>query len=333
MKSLSRPILLLLLAVLLLGAAGRVRASGPLRVDAEISLEAYWNLLDHSRQVVDGLKGKSDEAVRAGLDELILEWEPVKQVSLENGDVLPLDNSFLLSVLRAKTPDLKNLSALFSTLLASRDLQASAQFTAENLQPLKTILARPEFQWREESNPIQDWFQKLWDRFAAWLDKLFPDREVDVTVDMGGGGLSIWTILAIFLLVLILAYIFRGFIADLVTEARIGANGAAGDEILTAESAFARAQSLSRGGDHRSAVRYLYLSALLLLDERGLLRYDRTRTNREVLRTVSDKPELAQPLSEVVDVFDNVWYGYHEVDDTQFKHYSDRVEELKDKRQ
>ena len=67
-------------------------------------------------------------------------------------------------------------------------------------------------------------------------------------------------------------------------------------------------------------------------DAEELLRYDRTRTNREYLRTVSDSPELAQPLAEVIEVFDNVWYGYHEMDEASFKHYSDRVEELKEKK-
>jgi hypothetical protein len=71
----------------------------------------------------------------------------------------------------------------------------------------------------------------------------------------------------------------------------------------------------------------------MLLDERGLLRYDRTRTNREYLRTISDSPELAQPLTEVIEVFDNVWYGYHELDESSFKHYSNLVEELKEKKQ
>ena len=144
--------------------------------------------------------------------------------------------------------------------------------------------------------------------------------------------MSIWTILTVLLLAGILAYVFRGLFADLVAEARLNGNGNQ-DEVLTSEAAFQRAQSLSRGRDFRSAVRYLYLSSLLLLDERGLLRYDRTRTNREVLHPVADKPELAQPLSEVVDVFDNVWYGYHELDEDRFKHYSDRVKELKDKKQ
>ena len=103
-----------------------------------------------------------------------------------------------------------------------------------------------------------------------------------------------------------------------------------GGEPLTSEDAFEKAQALSRGGDYRSAVRYLYLSSLLLLDERGLLRYDRTKTNREYLRSISRSPGLAKPLGEVIEVFDDVWYGYHSLEEETFKHYSDRVQELKE---
>jgi hypothetical protein len=40
----------------------------------------------------------------------------------------------------------------------------------------------------------------------------------------------------------------------------------------------------SSEGDYRTAVRYLYLSLLLLLEEHGLLRYDRPLTDREYLQ-------------------------------------------------
>jgi hypothetical protein len=217
-------------------------------------------------------------------------------------------------------------------MLAAREDFPEARFTGKELQPAEEILSRPEFQWKEAPpNPMNEWFQKLWDRFTAWLDKLFPQRDVTISVGTGGGGTSLWTLLTVLLLAFILAYVFRGLFADLVAEANLNGNGDA-NEVLTADAAFQRAQSLSRGRDYRAAVRYLYLSSLLLLDERGLLRYDRARTNHEVLRTVSEKPELAQPLSEVIDVFDNVWYGYHELDEERFKHYSDRVEELKEKK-
>ena len=138
--------------------------------------------------------------------------------------------------------------------------------------------------------------------------------------------------LSVAILILVLIYAVRSIFADFISEANLNENGNGFDKALTSDSAFERAQSLSRDGEYRSAVRYLYLSCLLLLDERGLLRYDHSKTNREVLRSVSDSPELAGPLQDVVEVFDNVWYGYHTLDEESFRHYSERVEELKEKR-
>ena len=104
---------------------------------------------------------------------------------------------------------------------------------------------------------------------------------------------------------------------------------AAGDDAsLTAESALRRAQTLSQGGDYRTAVRYLYLSTLLLLEERGLLRYDRSQTNREYLRSLKGRPELASVLRDVIEVFDRVWYGFQPLDEAAYHHYAAQVQNL-----
>lgn len=319
MTILRRALLVTLTAILL----GAVRHAWAARVDASIPVEEYWTLLKDSRQTAADLKGKSDEEIRTGMDELAAQWDAVASVQLESGETLPLDNSLITSALRAQPTDFDRLARVFDALLAARGTDPAPRFTEKDIQPLNEILARPEFQWKEEApNPLNEWFQRLWDRFIAWLNKFLPDFSIAIDP----------TPIAAILLVIVLLYAFRGLFVDLIADARL-TNGEDADELLTADSAFQRAQSLSRGGDYRAAVRYLYLSSLLMLDERGLLRYDRSRTNREVLRSVSDKPELSQPLTEVVDVFDNVWYGYHELDEDTFKHYSDRVEELKDKKQ
>ena len=95
----------------------------------------------------------------------------------------------------------------------------------------------------------------------------------------------------------------------------------------------ARRRRVLRAGDYRNAVRYLYLSSLLLLDEQGMLRYDRSRTNREVLRSVSSKPELAVPLHDVIDVFDRVWYGFEALDDKTYQTYVERVDDLRERKE
>ncbi len=153
-----------------------------------------------------------------------------------------------------------------------------------------------------------------------------------MVVSLDGGLLDyVITGTAAVLMIVVLLYMARGLFLDFAPETRL-ADAAAVDEILTAESALKRAHTFSAAGDYRTAVRYLYLSALLVLDERGLLRYDRSLTNREYLKTVAHLPEVAPILAEVVDVFDRVWYGYQPLDAAAFNQYAARVAELEARR-
>ena len=70
----------------------------------------------------------------------------------------------------------------------------------------------------------------------------------------------------------------------------------------------------------------------MLLEERGLVRNDRTQTNQEYLRSVAGRPELASVLRDVIDVFDRVWYGFQALDEQAFAHYAGRVEQLRQQR-
>ena len=296
---------------------------------ASLSADEYWGLVDRSLQVVNGLKNHSAGEIKIGLGQLAIQWEAVTQVSMNDGQVIPIDNSYLLGALNADQPDLVRIENILSALQTAHKVYPSKIFSTADLDSLKQIFLLPEFQWQTQTNPLNDWFQQQWDRFNKWLNGILGNR----TITIPGIGLSPLAIIATLLLLLVLVYVFRSLFADLINEARINGNGEHGDELLTSDVAFKRAQTLSQGGDYRSAVRYLYLSSLLLLDERGLLRYDRSKTNREYLRSISGSPELSEPLQEVIDVFDNVWYGYHELDEESFKHYSKRVEELKEKKQ
>ena len=98
---------------------------------------------------------------------------------------------------------------------------------------------------------------------------------------------------------------------------------------LTSNSAIQQASGLARGGDYRTAVRYMYLSALLWLDERDLLRYDRAMTNHEYLDHLEGNPELRNRLVPIVEVFDRVWYGYASLDAQSFEAYRQQVEALR----
>jgi hypothetical protein len=323
-----RPLLLALFLARLLLPGGAVLAAA-----APISLAEYWNLVEHTRQIVAGLEAMPASATRPALDKLAAEWQAVQQVQLEDGTLLSVDNSqLILSLQLGDKAALEGIKTMLETLVEAHRQYPSEVFTSADLTSLQQILADPQFQWKaQQEDPISKWFAEQWARFNRWLAGIFGEDN-GVTTTISEGTFNLLPALATLLLVVALAYVFRSFFFDLVAESRLSDEDADGGEPITAEQAFTRAQSLSRGGDYRSAVRYLYLSSLLMLDERGLLRYDRSKTNHEYLRSVAGQPELAEPLREVVDVFDNVWYGYHSVDEDSFKHYSDRVEELKEKK-
>ena len=101
------------------------------------------------------------------------------------------------------------------------------------------------------------------------------------------------------------------------------------DDPTTSQDAGKRAEESEASRDYRSAIRYLYLACLLLLDEKGLIRYDRALTNREHLRLVKDKPQLVELLRPVVSTFDDVWYGFIPVDEGMYQQFIQNVERLR----
>jgi hypothetical protein len=105
-------------------------------------------------------------------------------------------------------------------------------------------------------------------------------------------------------------------------------DGASPDEPATSSGAVDRAAEFAAAHDYRSAIRYLYLSSLLLLDERGLIHYDSSLTNREHLRQVHNRPQLHDLLRGIVNVFEDVWYGYASVDEAFYQQYLQHIHQL-----
>ncbi len=312
-------------------AGSNERAFGP--ANQTLTEGEYWNLVHSSHLAITALKGLPPDKVKTGLAVLAAQWQGFNTVTLADGTVLQVDNSYLLSMFGAEQPNLDQLEHVLRTLETAHRTYPSHFFTTAELASLQRILARPEFRGlNRPPNPLTEWLQQLWTSLVKWFNDMLARILGDRRVLLPQVELSPLAILSTGILILVLVYAIRSVLADIRSEANARENGDGLDQPLTSESAFQKAQTLSREGDYRSAVRFLYLSCLLLLDERGLLRYDHFKTNREVLHSVSDSPELAGPLRDVIEVFDNVWYGYHTLDEESFRHYSQRVQELEEKR-
>lgn len=292
-----------------------------------ISLEAYWQAIESAQSVIEELSEAEPEARQLGLAALAAELEQITAVTLPDGRVIPVSPTHLASSLRQEEPDFIQINKDLGTLLAAKNHWPESQLASLDEAALSQILSRPEFQYNaDEPNAIQRFFQEVRRRFFEFLSNLLPDEAVGVPLG------DIITFVSLIALAILMGYIFLNLFSGFALEADLDANGDEDGEILTADSALQRAQTLSGGGDYRTAVRYLYLSSLLLLEEHGLLRYDRSLTNREYLRSVSNKPRLAKILRDVIDVFDRVWYGFQPIKEDEYDVYAQQVEELKKQR-
>jgi len=292
-----------------------------------LSWEDYWQRVEDTHQVILEAEKLPPDQVETRLKEIIPQWEATISVQLPDGRVMTIAHSFLASLLRAAPPDLGRIEHVLSAMIAERDHLVQGKFAVDDLAALNRILARPEFQWNEQNNGQPNALVKLWQRIQYELGRLgralFGFTGANYVIGIG----------AVILLITMLLFLFRNLIFGFVSEAHVAPDSQAGSEVLTADTALHKAYDLSRGGDNRSAVRYLYLSALLLLEERGLLVYDRTKTNREYLRSVSNFHELETPLRHVVEVFDRVWYGYQPIDGREYLFYERQVVKLRQQRQ
>lgn len=203
---------------------------------------------------------------------------------------------------------------------------ADADQTADRLAVLESVLAEPAFQKRESwLDQLRRWLANLFQRWAGSAEANAAPSPVSTLLAqvVGWSVVVVGSVLLITLLARWLRTVLQAFVGDAVKRERRD------DETpVTPVAARAAAGRLAERGDYRAAVRQLYLAALLTLQERRIVVRDHSLTNREVLAHTSAAHPVHAPLASVVEVFDNVWYGVHEPDQTTFNEYRATVDEL-----
>ncbi len=285
---------------------------------APATLHAQNDPLPFADYVQRLLRATSD--LRAGVDLATVSaaLEHIEAVQLPNGDTLPVTSPLLGVTTRAQA--ITRLDTLTAQLQASSQDRADVRLA--RLDRLIEILAldRPT----------------LWQRFWRWvedlLDALRP-RSISPGVTSAAEIASTVLVWAIVisggaLLAVMLSYWLRRLLAGFVADARLRRARGEDDLPQTAAEARTQAQTLAVAGDYRQAVRRLYLSALLHLDESDLLRFRRDQTNREVLRSLPSAAPIRPHLEPVVETFDRVWYGIREPDKATFDAYQIEIDRL-----
>ncbi|WP_322495096.1 DUF4129 domain-containing protein [Chloroflexus sp.] len=283
---------------------------------AEVSLADYDRLLRAAHAA-------AQRGDLLDVQALAAELAAIKQVRMPDGQLAQVDQSWLTTALASGDPDLPAIAARLGALIDA--LAPPGTVPAEvALRQWQAVYNEPPFNREGEG-----WLSQFLNWLFDLLDQLIPDLP-DVPVPEGPANPAaftplVWVILGIaaVLIVGLLTFWARGVRRNL--RAPVKAPAGDGEDPVTFGEAQRLAAEARQAGDRRSAVRYLYLAALLWLDEQGLLRYERSLTNREHLHRLRSQPPVRDLLAPVVATFDAVWYGFQPIDDQAFARYEQQV--------
>ena len=127
---------------------------------------------------------------------------------------------------------------------------------------------------------------------------------------------------------LVIVFFIRQIRMNLIIEASDDVSGTTQERVETELAALARVETAEVSNDFRGALRFLYLSAILHLQERGVLPYDKSLTNREYLHQAQVDIDLQTRLGPAVTVFDEVWYGHKPCDAETVADYRNLLQEV-----
>ena len=185
-----------------------------------------------------------------------------------------------------------------------------------------TITAAEEQAFREELETRRDGAEVSYQKYREDLDKILNPRVWDadlryVLFPLAAVGLSAMVI-----------FFVRQIRMNLISEAHDEGAEPALARVETEKAALAHAETAEAASDFRGALRYLYLSAILHLQERGVLPYDKSLTNREYLHQAQDDIDLHAALGPAITVFDEVWYGYKPCDAETIANYRSLLQKV-----
>jgi hypothetical protein len=171
------------------------------------------------------------------------------------------------------------------------------------------VFSRPEFRPTEPG--AGSWLWRQVRDFFLWLGGLYD-----------GSPLLFWLILiscavALVGLIVLMAYQIGSAFGAGARGVRAAQDRAA-ERIRLSTAHREEAERRAAAGDYTEAVRFLFLSLVYRLDERGRVSFHKDYTNREYLELVGDRLHIRDALRVLVDTLDDHWYGQRPCDRAQY---------------
>ncbi|HET7114340.1 MAG TPA: DUF4129 domain-containing protein [Pyrinomonadaceae bacterium] len=275
----------------------------------------------------DGHESDADYETRftKSIDQVRSALPKNEQVELEK-ETWKVDNGWLHTALdELQRASLEERPAKLTSLLESlralddrlEDLEQATrveEHKGATKQKLESILDRPEYASQSQGpNALARFLRDL----IRWIEKLLPEApEVEPGRASLVSNIAVYAVLLLAgLIILYVAWLlFKRFKRPAKAkvrkkrEARIVLGERLQPE-ATATDLLSEAEALARSGDLRAAIRKGYIALLLELGDRNVISLAQYKTNRDYLRSVSNRPQLHSPLKRLTETFERHWYG------------------------
>ena len=223
----------------------------------------------------------------------------------------------------AKARAFEALNQQIVTLRHALTSSENKQNPAATVHSAQAVLAGDEF--ASDPPPPPSVAQRAAEWLDRWLARLFshpsptaaPIRPINPAVLQGIFIVILASLFALLVYFLVKALGLRGVRAK---PLELAEEEAVLMEARDNHSLLALAEQQAKAGDYRRAFRLVYLAALVALDDGGVLRFDRSKTNWEYLRSLraAGRGDLYQALTPLTREFDQVWYGFSKTDASQY---------------
>lgn len=208
-------------------------------------------------------------------------------------------------------------------LLVASGVWAAGRPTVDRLRTdLARILSAPEYQQAE-----MPWLRKVLRRVADWLARLLSGWWGDGVYQLHETWPLLYWVIVVLLMVLLglLVYHIGLTLVYAFHDRRPRRAVASAMEVAEPEDLRAAARQAAEEARYAEAVALLYQALIRLLDRRGVLQLDRSRTNWEYLEAVGTVPALAQLMTPLTVRLDRILYGGGRVEAAEYRACEDLV--------
>jgi Domain of unknown function (DUF4129) len=310
--------------VLVLAAHLPLQAQAPIPHHAPLSLGTYIAELDRLSAFLTNATPVDAEKISAGI--------APRWVVDTGSDRVAVDTRWLVSGLREATMAgdawNANRERLRRRLLEMRTHATAVSATGTSdpshqvvRAAVQNVLAREEFQQTAGAR----WREQLQQRFGKWIQSIASG------LGLGGfGGRRLAIAVAWVAAMAALAGLAFWLTRALVAGSRSVSFGLARSERnrLSARDWALRAIAALQGGDAREGIRLAYNGALRRMEEQGVWRLDQSRTPREYLRMLRPDDGRGAPVTELTELFEQVWYGNRPIAEDASHRVSANLERL-----